>query len=310
VSRYRNVHCLIWNDDKFPFASDDCQLVFFHLLTTPFGTPFGLFKASLSMLADEKRWTKTRYEKAFREGIGKGFFKYDERHLVVLIPKFVKYNQPQSANVITAWKKIIDELPPSPLKTEWIQIVKGLLVGFHKAFTEAFEKACLIQEQEQEQEQEQDKDTGADPLKPFADVKDKQPVKKLYLDNVMLTDDEYTKLIVKFGETGAKSWIEEINIARGLNTSAFDKKYHSHYMTILSWYKFREKKNPTPPEPPGGKKSPKPEYYRDSKNQLRSLSTHELVKDIDQGKSSEPVNLEGISNVRQLVVAAVRGMAL
>jgi hypothetical protein len=103
MSRYRNIHCMIWNDDKFPFASDDCQLVFFHLLTTPFGTPFGLFKASVSMLADEKRWSKQRYEKAFREGLAKGFFKYDERHLVVFLPKFVKYNQPQNANVIINW---------------------------------------------------------------------------------------------------------------------------------------------------------------------------------------------------------------
>ena len=25
--RYRKVHCLIWGDDKFPFISDDAQLV-------------------------------------------------------------------------------------------------------------------------------------------------------------------------------------------------------------------------------------------------------------------------------------------
>jgi hypothetical protein len=307
MSRYRNVHCLIWNDDKFPFVSDDCQLVFLHLLTTPFGTPFGLFKASMAMLADEKRWTKTRYEKAFREGISKGFFKYDERHLVVLIPKFVKYNQPQSANVITAWKRLIDELPPSPLKHEWIQIVKGLLVGFHKAFTEAFSKACLIQDQYQEQYKETEEDAA--PLKPFEDLKDKLPVKKLYLENVMLTDDEHKKLIEKFGETGAQSWIEEINIARGRNVEDFDKKYTSHYMTILSWHRLREKKNPTSPEPPGGKKPQKPIFYKDRDGTVRNVSTGEIIKDIDQGKSPEPINLEGISNMRQLALVVARSMA-
>ena len=79
MSRYRNIHCLIWNDDKFPFASDKCQLVFFHLLTTPLSTPFGLYKASLEALAAEKRWTVKAYREGFAEAFRKGFVKHDER---------------------------------------------------------------------------------------------------------------------------------------------------------------------------------------------------------------------------------------
>jgi len=104
MSRYRNIHCLIWNDDKFPFASDDCQLVFFHVLTTPFSTPLGLFKASVGMLAEEKRWPIKRYEKAFQEALREGFLEYDEKAFVILIPNFLKYNPPQSGNVIKSWK--------------------------------------------------------------------------------------------------------------------------------------------------------------------------------------------------------------
>src|SRR3990170_37069 len=100
MSRYRNIHCLIWNDNKFPFVSDDCQLLFFHVLTTPMSTPFGLFCASIESLAAEKRWKLKRYAKVFDACICHNFFKYDEKHHVILIPKFLKYNKPQSINTV------------------------------------------------------------------------------------------------------------------------------------------------------------------------------------------------------------------
>ena len=77
MSRYRVIHCLVWNDDKFPFVSDDCQLIFFHLLTTPLSTPFGCYKASLQALAAEKRWPVERYRQAFQEAFREGFVKHD-----------------------------------------------------------------------------------------------------------------------------------------------------------------------------------------------------------------------------------------
>jgi hypothetical protein len=311
MSRYRNVHCLIWNDDKFPFVSDDCQLLWFHLSTTPLTGPIGIYKATLEGLAAEKRWSLQRYRKAFAEGLGKGFWKYDERFHVVLFPKFFKYNKPENPNVLISWVKVYDEIPNSILKDESIQSLKDFAEGWGKAFAKVTERlGQTFPEQEQEQEQEQERDReSAPPEKPVEDIKDKIPAKKLYLEYVMLTNVEFEKLVEKFGKDGAQSWIEEINIARGRNTKDFDKKYTSHYHTILSWHKLREKKNPPPPQPPGSKGPQKPTYYRDKEGKLRSLVTHELVDSATQKQSSEPVNLEGVSNVHQLVIGIAGGMA-
>jgi hypothetical protein len=273
--------------------------------------PIGIYKATLEGLAAEKRWSLQRYRKAFAEGLGKGFWKYDERFHVVLFPKFFEYNKPENPNVLTSWIKFYDEIPNSQLKDESIQSLKAFAEGWGKPFEKVAERLGQTfpkQEQDQEQDQETEKDAPL-PLDPVEDTKQRTPVKKLYLENVMLTDDEHFKLVEKFGEVGAQSWIEEINIARGRNVKEFDKKYTSHYHTILSWHRLREKKNPSPPEPPGGKKPQKPGYYRDGSGQVRSLSTHEIVKEPDQGKSSESVNPEGITNVHQLVIATVHGMA-
>ena len=141
MSRYRAIHCLIWNDDKFPFVSERCQLIFFHLLTTPMSTPFGLYKASLEALAAEKRLPLKAYREAFREAFAKAFVKYDERHQVILIPQFLKYNPPNNPNVLKAWKSVYDEIPDCDLKIEFYQILKAFVEGFSKAFGEAFREA-------------------------------------------------------------------------------------------------------------------------------------------------------------------------
>lgn len=137
MSRYRNIHCLVWNDDKFPFVSDDCQLVWFHLKTTPLTGPIGVYKASLAGLAEEKRWPLQRYRKAFAEGLGKGFWKYDERFHVILFPKFFKHNKPENPNVLKGWIKYYDEVPDCELKNESIQSLKVFAEGWGEPFIKA-----------------------------------------------------------------------------------------------------------------------------------------------------------------------------
>tara|TARA_Y100000310_G_scaffold338633_1_gene428816 strand:- start:1805 stop:2548 length:744 start_codon:yes stop_codon:yes gene_type:complete len=67
--------------------------------------------------------------------------------------------------------------------------------------------------------------------------------KKLYkrkgeFQNVLLTDADYQKLILKLGETKVKEWIEELSI--GIESKGY--KFQSHYATILSWVRKEEKK--------------------------------------------------------------------
>ena len=85
---------------------------------------------------------------------------FDSKACFLSLPKFVKYNRPESPNVIKAWAGALDLLPECRLKSELIQnvkdLVEGLGEGFQKAFAEAFPKGIGNPEQEQEQEQEQE----------------------------------------------------------------------------------------------------------------------------------------------------------
>ena len=167
MSRYRKIDPRIWNDEKFRGLSDGAKLVFFMLLTHPNMTALGAMRATLSGLAEELGWLPEDFRKAFQEACAKGMAEHDARACFVSLPNFLRYNQPESPNVVKAWVSSLDLLPECDLKTRVIArargYAEGMTEGFAKALPEAFAKAMPksmpYQEQEQEQEQEEKKDT-------------------------------------------------------------------------------------------------------------------------------------------------------
>lgn len=77
--------------------------------------------------------------------------------------------------------------------------------------------------------------------KKVKEIKEKE-TKKEYADFVTLTEDEYSKLLEKFGEEDTKDRIERLSFYKGSKGA----KYKSDYMTILNWAKKEEKSKPKP----------------------------------------------------------------
>lgn len=146
---YRNICTYIWNDDKFPFASDDCQLIWFHLFTNPLSSPIGVYRATVAGLAEDKNrngeWPLERYRKAFHECLEKGFIAHDPKALLIGFPKYFSLdhlcNGPANPNVLKNWGKRYNDLPESPLKDHCYQTLKAFLEGFMKAPRQSFMEA-------------------------------------------------------------------------------------------------------------------------------------------------------------------------
>jgi hypothetical protein len=158
MSRYRKVDPRIWNDEKFCSLSDDGKLLFMMLLTHPNMTALGAMRGTPAGLAEELGWLPGRLREAFGEAFAKAIVKHDERAHLIALPNFLKYNPPESPNVVKAWISALDLLPECTLKGEVLQgaerLTGSLSPAFRKAFREAFAKAMPNQEQEQELEQE------------------------------------------------------------------------------------------------------------------------------------------------------------
>ena len=71
--------------------------------------------------------------------------------------------------------------------------------------------------------------------------------KTLYLDSVLLSQGEFLKLEKQYGKEGAAARIEELNL--GIMSKGY--KYKSHYHTILSWERRKEKSATNTKRPPG-----------------------------------------------------------
>jgi len=158
MARYRKIDTRTWNDKKFNELTDYGKLVFFLLLTHPHLTPIGAMRASLPGLASELNWPLEKLKKALQESFLKDMVRYDETSSFMWLPNFLKYNQPESPNVVKSWEHYLDYLPECELKDLLIlqveSYVQGLSHPFQDSLPKAFSKSSLNQEQEQEQEQE------------------------------------------------------------------------------------------------------------------------------------------------------------
>lgn len=166
MAKYRKIDPRIWNDAKFRSLSDNAQLTFLFILTHPHMTPLGAMRSTMEGLAAEKGWAGKAFREAFTEASRQGLLIADEKACFVGVPNFLKYNQPESPNVVKSWIGSVDSIPECHAKNELLsrvsQYLDGLSEGFPKAFKEAFPKALahpsLNQEQEQEQEPEQEQE--------------------------------------------------------------------------------------------------------------------------------------------------------
>lgn len=84
------------------------------------------------------------------------------------------------------------------------------------------------------------------------------PTKTAYLENVLLTEDEYAKLVARFGQDGTAQRIETLS----LYIASKGVKYRSHYATILVWERRHETGGNANGRPPAAGESqghPKPD---------------------------------------------------
>jgi hypothetical protein len=159
MSRYRKVDPRIWNDEKFRSLTNKGKLVFFMLLTHPAMTALGAMRGTTSGLAEELGWPVEAFREAFADVLNQDMVEHDPKACLIALPNFVRYNRPESPNVVKAWVSSLDLLPECELKQSVVHraesVIQGMQRGFQEAFAEAFDKPMPYQEQEQEQKKEQ-----------------------------------------------------------------------------------------------------------------------------------------------------------
>jgi len=117
-------------------------------------------------LSEALGWPLEGFREAFAEVFAKGMVLADWKKRLIFIPNSVKYNPPESPNVIRSWRGFWELIPECSLKDDIQQQLKdfaeGLGKGFAKALTEVFGEdygesgagTGTVPAEHQEQEQE------------------------------------------------------------------------------------------------------------------------------------------------------------
>jgi len=165
VARYRKIDIRVWGDKRFNNLSPappNARYLWFFLLTNKHTTNIpGLYEATEEGMAASLGWPLKAFRETFQEACSEGLVKADwgaGGAGLIWIPNAIKYNSPESPNVVRSWRITWDEIQECGLKNVAWRELKAFTEDRGKGFLKAFLEACpqAIANQEQEQEQEQD----------------------------------------------------------------------------------------------------------------------------------------------------------
>lgn len=140
MSRYRKIDTRTYGDTKFKSLSkpQPCgQYLWLWLLTGP-GTciiPGVTYNIGPAGIAELIGWPMEGFQKAFKEVIDQGMIKVDFAAPLIFIPNAIKYNPPQSPNVIAGWRVAWEEIPECPLKATVLHTLRDFCKGFERSLS-------------------------------------------------------------------------------------------------------------------------------------------------------------------------------
>lgn len=140
MARYRKIDPRIWNDRGFMALRSESKLVFLYLLTHPGLTRLGVMRASLPGLAAELTWNLPRFTKALDPLLQQDMVRHDPDAAFLWVKNFLKFNKPESPNVVRSWRHVWPEIPECDFKAQLSQTLKDYMKGFDEGFNKAFKE--------------------------------------------------------------------------------------------------------------------------------------------------------------------------
>ncbi len=124
VPRYYRVSTRFWDDEKSRAWPRDVKLLALYLLTCRHRTLEGIFVLPLSYVGEDLHWNGKKLSKLIAVLTENQFLRYDPETRVMLIRNALRYQAPESANVVTGAIRRIKDLPKSPLLEEFLALAK------------------------------------------------------------------------------------------------------------------------------------------------------------------------------------------
>lgn len=209
MAKNRMIDTKFWDDDYTSNLDPIEKLMFLYLLTNTSTNISGIYEIPLKKIALETGIDKEMVIKILDR------FARDKRVFYssgwICLKNFIKHQNQRSPTVIVGIKNEIANVPKDILSN---------FIGYGYPNVSNLTKSNLIQSNKRE------KDLSKEEKKKYGEF-----------ENVLLTDAEYAKLTLKFGDS-LSSLIERLSSY----VASKGRRYSSHYATLLTWSRREEEK--------------------------------------------------------------------
>jgi hypothetical protein len=162
MSRYRKLDPRFWRDEKVRQFDAADKLIAVYAFTGQ-SNRIGCFTFSEGMATEDTGLASKRWGKRFGNVCQRLGWRYDKANRILYIPTWWKYNQPENGNVLISNLRDLDELPDSPVVTEFCRNVSCLREDLRETFRDTLAKRYPKRLAHQEQEQEQENTPSSPP---------------------------------------------------------------------------------------------------------------------------------------------------
>lgn len=219
--RYRSIACCFWSDPEIieQFTPDE-KLFYLYLLTNEHTEICGVYRVLKKHIMVETGFTREVVDNLldrFQDKYDKII--YDTETQEVVVRNWLKYQNLNSQKVVTGIQRCLENVRNRDL-VQYLRIPDTISIEYPYPI---------------DTHRITDTDTDTDTKTETETI---TLEKTEYRDGVFLTKDEYEKLVDKLGADVADELIEELSVY--ILGYGKEKKYKSHYHTILAWNKRRE----------------------------------------------------------------------
>jgi len=213
MAKYRPIYTSIWKDPTFEDYKPIMKLIFIYLVTNESTTESGIYPITIKTISNETGIPIKTIEQQLSNGLKNVVYDFDNNF--VFIKNFLKYNGGGRPDLL---QKSIEKNYKNfntPLWNEFIQIYPKYSENLQTVDKQLINRSKQVAS-----------------ISNTISISNTNANKNPYAEFVLMTPEEYQKLIDKYGETNTKKFIEKLNNTKGANKKL---KYDSDYFAILKW---------------------------------------------------------------------------
>lgn len=244
MAKYRQLHTSFWQDGFVLDLTPEEKYFYLYIMTNPKTSQCGIYELPKRIIETETGYNRETVQKLLQRFVDYKKIDYHEGTKELMIHNWIKYNPPNNTNAMKCIVKELNEVKNLDFSMLYIKLViengyglEGLSRGLQGAYNTLLSNKVINNKEEIKSNNEEV--TSKEEVVTAEETSATKSDKKHYAEYVIMTEEEYSKLVTQYGEAFIKEKIIDLNLWKGSK----GKKTKSDYLTILTWIRRDSKDN-------------------------------------------------------------------